>query len=253
MEVVLVPSTVGGGVGQFLSTYLLNGRVAIDAGGLGLFGTPAEQARVGHVFLTHTHIDHVASLPILLDNVYRLAAECITVHASRFVLDSLQTDLLNDRLMPDLFRLSREQAPFLRTAELEAGVPVEVNGLRLTPVPVDHVVPTFAFLVEDDEAAVAVVTDTAPTEAVWDLARRTPRLRGVFLEATFPEAEGRLAAVSKHLTPRLFAAEVAKLPPGVPVIAVHIKPRHYAEVVAELAALGLPNVQVGEPGRCYRF
>lgn len=253
MDVVLVPSTVGGGVGQFLSTYLINGAVAIDAGGVGLFGTPAEQARIRHVFLTHSHIDHVASLPILLDNVYQLGDDCVTVHASRPVLSSLQTDLFNDRVMPDLIRLSRQQPPFLRTEELEAAVPVTAAGLRVTPVPVDHVVPTFAFLVEDDTAAVAVVTDTGPTEAVWDLARRTPNLRGVFLEATFPDAEGPLAAITKHLTPRLFAAEVAKLPPGVSVLAVHIKPRYYHEVVTELRALGLPNVEVGAPGRTYRF
>jgi len=39
----------------------------------------------------------------------------------------------------------------------------------------------------------------------------------------------------------------------VPFIAVHIKPRFYDTVVAELNALEFPEVQVGIPGGIYVF
>jgi len=38
----------------------------------------------------------------------------------------------------------------------------------------------------------------------------------------------------------MFRQEVAKMPSGVRVVAMHIKVRHHAEVIRELDALGLP-------------
>jgi hypothetical protein len=37
------------------------------------------------------------------------------------------------------------------------------------------------------------------------------------------------------------------------VLAVHIKPRYYAQVVQELQAFGLPNVEICNPTSLYDF
>jgi ribonuclease BN (tRNA processing enzyme) len=238
---------------QFLTSYLLNETVALDAGCLGLHRTPREQARVRHILLSHTHLDHLASLPMLLDNTYQSGSGCVTVYGNDAVLDCLRRDVFNDRLWPDFIRLSGERPPFLRLERLEPGRPVEVEGLRITPVPVDHAVPTLGFLVEAGSAAVLFPSDTGPTEAIWQRANATANLRAVFLEATFPQAMAGLAEVSRHLTPPLFAAEVRKLRRPARLIAVHISPRFYSEVVDELQALGLPNLEIGQPGKTYEF
>src|SRR5437867_91622 len=168
MKVLLVPSAVGAAPLQYLTTLLVNGSVAFDAGSLGLFGTPAEQARVRHVFLTHAHLDHVASLPMFLENVSDDSDECPVVHASEPVLEALRKDILNDRVFPDFVRLSRDGPPLVRLEPIEPGRPVCVEGLTVTAVPVDHIVPTVGYLIDDGTAAIAFVTDTAPTDAVWE-------------------------------------------------------------------------------------
>src|SRR5206468_12905432 len=139
-----------------------------------------------------------------------------------------------------------EQAPFLKMAELKPEEPVELEGLRITPIPVDHVVPTFSFLVEDEHAAVLIVGDTGPTEAIWQYANRTPNLKAVFLEATFAASLAWLAEVSKHLTPSLFAREISKLKRKTGVVATHIKARYREQVIRELEALRLPGLEIGE-------
>src|SRR3954453_23967883 len=111
MKVMLVPSAFGAGPVQYLTTLLVDDTVPVDAGSLGLYGTPAEQARVRHVFLTHAHIDHVGSLPIFLENVSDDSAHCPTVHAPPAVLEVIRTDVLNDRLFPDFVRLSNDGPP----------------------------------------------------------------------------------------------------------------------------------------------
>jgi ribonuclease BN (tRNA processing enzyme) len=188
--VTLLPSTVCGEEPcQFLTSYLIGQALAIDAGSLGYHGSLEVQTRVRHVLISHSHIDHLASPPVFLENVYRSGPDCVTVHAGEAVLDSLQCDLFNDRVWPDFINLS-PTAPFLRLSKLEEGRLVELEGLRITPVAVNHVVPTFGFLVEDDRSAVVIPTDTGPTDAIWQYANRSPNLKADFLEATFPRLDG---------------------------------------------------------------
>ncbi len=254
MKVLLVPSaSAGNDTLQYATSYLVNDTLAVDAGSLGFHGTTQDQARVRHVLLSHTHIDHLASLPIFVENAYEGKPDCVTVHGSRTVLDCLRSDLFNNRVWPDFLALSPPDAPFLRLAALEAGEVYELDGLRVTPVDVNHVVPTQGFFIEDASAAVLIASDTGPTDDIWRRAAAMPNLRAVFLEACFPNNMQWLADVSKHLTPQTFAAEIRKLNRPVAVYAVHIKARFHDQVVRELHDLGLPQLHIGEFGRAYTF
>lgn len=256
MKVHIVPSSVGeSSRHQILATYLINDSVAIDAGVLGLLSPLDAQRRVRHVFLSHSHLDHLATLPVFIDNVYTPGPECPSVWGSPQVLETLQRDLFNDRLWPDMIRLSGEESPFLRLEAVSAEQPVKVEGLRVTPIELDHVVPAFGFLVEElaTEVAVLFVSDTGPTERIWQVADQTPGLKGIFLEASFPNSMRWLADKAAHLTPELFRDELAKLKRPVPVHVIHVKLAFEAQILAELRALQLPNLVVAEPGTTLEF
>jgi cAMP phosphodiesterase len=256
MKVTLVPSAVSAGPGgraTFLTSYVVNGTLAIDAGALGLLGDLSAQFQVKDILLTHSHMDHIASLPIFLETVFQTPGGCVTLHASQATLDCLRRDIFNDRVWPDFIGMSEKGLPFVRVSVLEPHRAVEIAGLRVIPIPVDHVVPTLGFLIEGPEATVAVPSDTGPTEEFWEAGRNAANLKAVFLEASFPDKMESLAVISKHLTPAMFTAEARKLGREVPFIAVHIKSRFFDEVVAELQAIGGIQVMVGEPGRTYEF
>lgn len=252
MKVTLLPSAFEGPF-QFLTSFLINDRIAIDAGSLGLVRPPEEQAQIKHVFLSHTHIDHIASLPIFVENAYEGKADCVSIYGSEAVLECLRQDLFNDRVWPDFLRLSPAKAPFLRLVPLTPGLAVELDGLRVTPVPVNHVVPTLGFLIEGPDAEVVIPSDTGPTEEIWRRANSLGNLKAVFLEATFPDEMAELATLSQHLTPATFRQELNKLTKPVTAIAIHIKPTYRATVVRQLGALGLPKLLIGEGGREYTF
>ena len=238
---------------QYVTSYLINGTVGIDAGATGFHATPGDQEAIEHVFLTHSHIDHTASLPIFVENAWTPAAGCPTIYGSRETLHAVQTHIFNDVIWPDFVSLSRNMPPFLRLCPVEAEVPVEAAGLTVTPVHVNHLVPTLAYVVSDSKSAVIFGADSGPTERIWEVARQTPNLRAVFLEACFPNSLEGLARASLHLTPDMFAGEVAKIPAGVKIVAVHIKVRYREHVVRELEALGLANLEIGECERDYIF
>jgi len=249
MKIQVVGSAAGESEGRhFAASYVVNDAIAIDAGTVGFMSSVDSQRRVKHVFISHTHLDHIASLPIYLDNVYEAGPECPTIYGSENVRETLMSDILNDRTWPDLVRLSLDEFPFLRLVNIEAGQAVSVEGLTVTPIALDHVVPTFGFILEDDTTAIAIVSDTSPTDAIWKAAAARPNLRAVFLESAFPNSMRWLADKAGHLTPELFAMEYAKLGRDVPVIAIHIKPAYHEEVVRELESLGLPSLRIGYPG-----
>jgi hypothetical protein len=136
---------------------------------------------------------------------------------------------------------------------LQNEVSVDVAGLNVTPVCVEHTIPTFAYVVQDGVTAVIFGADSAPTTRLWEIAKRTPALKAVFLEASFPNRMRNLAEVSRHLTPEMFGSEAAKMPAGVKLIAVHMKVRYRFEIEAELNRLGLPLLEIGECEREYVF
>ena len=216
---------------QYVTSFLINTSVAIDAGCIGFWGTPQQQEGVKHVFLTHSHIDHTASLPIFIENAWTPAEGCPIVYGSHETLDDVQTHIFNNKLWPDFIAISKTMSPFLRVCPLQAEVPACADGLTITPVRVNHVVPTLGYVIRDGESAVIFAGDSGPTERLWEIAHQTSGLRAVFLEACFPNSMTRLAEVSLHMTPEMFGREVAKMPKDITVVAVHIKVRYRDQVI----------------------
>jgi cAMP phosphodiesterase len=251
MRVRLLPSAPDGSGHQFLTSYLINDTVAIDAGCLGFYGTPADQAKVTAVFITHSHADHVCSLPIFAMNVHDHARRGVTVHSHQHVLDCLRTDVFNGRVWPDFVSIRVGGTPLVQLELVVPGRAVRVDGLSVTAVAVDHAVPTVAYIVDDGMSAVVFSSDSGPTGEVWAAARELPHVKAVFIGVSFPDEELALANASGHLTPCLFAQELAKLPVGATPVVVHTKAAHRTRIVEQLRALGLEQVVLGADDREY--
>jgi ribonuclease BN (tRNA processing enzyme) len=238
---------------QYTSSYTINGTVAVDAGCLGTWSTPEEQQQVKAVFLTHSHVDHVGSLPLFIENVFIPDESCPVIYGHAETIESVRSSVFNDQIWPDFVRLSTPAVPFLRLETLEPEQPVSAFGLKVTPVLVDHVVPTFGYVVDDGTCSVVFGGDSGPTKRLWEVAAEVENLRGVFLEAGFPNSMRWLAGTSRHLTPELFGKEVAKIHEGTRIIAVHLKPRYREEIVNELKSLGIASLVIGECETDYEF
>jgi ribonuclease BN (tRNA processing enzyme) len=236
---------------QYASSYLINGVVSIDAGTLGFHGTPQNQARVRHIFLTHSHMDHIASLPVFLENAYDPEQPEVTIHALPQTLDALRRFVFNDVIWPDFVQMRMPGRPFLQLRELRPEQAQEVEGLRVLPVPVNHIVPTVGYIVSDGKSTVVFSGDTAATQRIWELSGEFPAPRSVFLECTFPDEMEQLALISAHLTPSQFGLERAKMPSIERLFAIHLKDRYRQVMEQQLAALRLPELVIAEGDACY--
>ncbi len=236
-----------------MTCLLLNGRVALDAGCLAQALSVERQAEVHSILLTHSHIDHLNSLPFFIDNIYALEPGCVDIYAASATVHAVRRHLFNNAFWPDFARLPHNLLPMVRFHELADEVPVEIGDLRVTPIPVTHVVPTYGFLIEDGSAAVLWSSDTGPTVRFWELANETPRVRSLFVETSFDDARQGLADVSQHLTPTTLVRELRKLERPLPIVLHHLKPPCVAAIRSEIAALDLPDVAFIEQDRTYRF
>ena len=254
MKVELLPSTLGDPAArQFSIAVLVNDTIAIDAGTIGLLWPMHRQMAIQNVFLSHSHVDHLATLPLFLDNVYVPGSSCPSVYASVHTEKCLREDIFNDRLWPDFIRLSAEESPFLQLHSLTSEVAVELPNLRVTPVDLNHVVPTLGFVVEETQCAVAFISDTRPTRRIWELLTTIPHLKAVFLECSFPNSFRWLADKSGHLCPLLFQHQLTQIADEVPVFAYHLKPGFYEEIARELKNIPRRHLEIGTPGQAYHF
>ena len=251
MRVRILPSATDGSDQQFLTTFLLNDVLALDAGSLGFHGTPQEQARIGNIVITHSHADHVCSLPTFAMNVMDSCDRPTVVWAHEAVLESLREDVFNGRTWPDFLTLMPLGEPIVKLRPVRPRCPFELEGLTLTAIPVNHPVPTMGYVIEDETSAVVICTDSGPTRELWERAAAIEKLTAVFVGVSFPDECTLLAEASGHLTPRLMRDQIAALRPDVRIVAVHIKPARREEVVAQLVALGLASLSIGTTRSTY--
>jgi 3',5'-cyclic-nucleotide phosphodiesterase len=235
------------------SAFLIDDRVAIDAGALTSGLELAEQARIEVCLVSHAHLDHVRDLSTLADNRCQMNAPTLVVAGTRETLATLRTHFFNGILWPDFSQISSANGPTIRFQELEPEKPTELAGMMVRAVMVSHTIETAAFIVEGPAGAIAYSGDTGPTDRMWEVLNDMPNLRAMMMEVSFPDREQRLATSSGHHTPRTLGADMAKFraPKDLPTLLYHIKPVFQAEVEKECAALPGLNLQVLQIGDHY--
>ena len=216
----------GGIGGRHLQTtsFLVDDDVLIDAGsGVGEL-TLAELTRIDHVFVTHSHLDHVTSIPFLVDTVGGMRSRPVTVHATAATIAILKRHLFNWEIWPDFTEIPTAQAPFMRYQEVELGRGVELDGRRFTPLPAVHTVPAIGYHLDSGASSLVFSGDTGPNDELWKVVNGIPNLKVLIVETAFSNKERQLAEVSKHLCPSMLAEELAKLDLDPEIWITHLKP-----------------------------
>ncbi len=256
MRIQLLPSTFDGHgratAEQRLTCFLVDDSVAIDAGSIAIALTPEQRATVRDIIITHPHMDHIASLPIFIDDLYPTLKEPVRVYATPEVITLLERDVFNWNVYPRFSGLKNEYGLVMEYVPIPIGKEFEVAHLKVTAIPVNHIVPTVGLIVSDGVSTVAFSSDTAETDEFWEVINRIPRVSALLIEASFPNSMSELAEVSRHFTPASLNQELRKLTHNsLDILTVHIKPAYRDTIIAELEALNVPKLAVMEPGKTY--
>jgi cAMP phosphodiesterase len=258
MRVQLLPSTFdsqGRATSeQRLTCFLIDECVAVDAGSIALALTTEQRQNVRDIIVTHPHMDHIASLPIFIDDLFETLKSPVRVYATPEVIDLLERDIFNWNVYPRFSELKNEFGPVMEYVPIPKNEEFKVAHLTATAVAVNHIVPTVGVIVSDGKSTVAFSSDTAETDEFWKVINRVPRINALLIEASFPDSMAKLAEVSRHYTPASLERDLQKLNHnGLDILAVHIKPAYRQLVIDELKALKIPKLGVMESGRVYTW
>jgi ribonuclease BN (tRNA processing enzyme) len=216
----------GGIGGRHLRTtsLLVDHDVLIDAGtGVGDVSL-AELARIDHIFLTHSHLDHVCAIPFLVDTVGSMRDKALTVYAIEPTLEIIRNHLFNWSIWPDFTQIPTPSKPWMQYQVVQLGQTVEVRGRKFTPLPANHAVPGIGYQVDSGRASLVFTGDTTTNDPLWKIVNQIANLRYLIIETAFCNRELDLAIASKHLCPSLLADELAKLEREAEVFITHLKP-----------------------------
>ncbi len=241
--------------GHRTTCFLVDGRLAIDAGALTASLSLEQLLAVDDIVLTHSHFDHVKDVPLLSDLLVGRRRKPVRVHASRACARTLRRSIFNGELWPDFTRIPDPRRPIIEIRAFDPERPFRAGRYTVKPVPVCHPVESVGFVLSDGRSSIAVSGDTGPTSRFWKKVNAEKRRLGALLvELSFPNEMQELADLSGHLTPRTLAAELGKLErDGFPVLLYHLKPQHLAELRREVAALALDHVRVLRQGDVFTF
>ena len=238
-------------LGFHLTSFLVNDSILLDAGSPTEALTLKEQGAVNHIFLSHTHLDHIKDIAFLADNrsLKRLGGNSsnhITIHSLQENLDTLKKHFLNGHIWPDFTCLPSKKDPTLLLHAIQAEETVEVDGLKITAIAVNHPVPCTGFLLDQGDAQFIYSADTGPTDRLWEIANAQPNLKGVIIDCSFPNAFQHIADISGHLTAKGMAQELRKLDGfgKVPVYLYHMKPETLNIMAAEVEAENIPHLRM---------
>jgi cAMP phosphodiesterase len=239
---------------QRLTCFLIDDCVAVDAGSIAIALTNEQRGKVRDIIVTHPHMDHIASLPIFIDDLYPFLKRPMRVHATPEVIDLLERDVFNWNVYPRFSDLKNDYGPVMEYVPIPICHSFPVAHLTVTAVPVNHIVPTVGLIVSDGHTSVAFSSDTAETEEFWKLVNKQKHLEALLIEASFPNRMAKLAEVSRHFTPASLGEELKKLTHnGMDIMAVHLKPSYRDEIMKQLDELQIPKLKVMEPGKIYSW
>ena len=230
-----------GGIGGELRTtsLMLDDDILIDAGtGISTLSL-AEMSKLQHIFLTHSHLDHVANLPLLVDSIFEKIKRPITVHAQPATIKALKDHIFNWVIWPDFSTLPDENDPVMAFNEVSPGTIVTVGDREFEMIPVNHSVPSVGYYIRQGEKAFAFSGDTTTNETFWAGLNLRDKLDVLIIEVAFPNSQLVLSKAAYHYCPRLLAADIVKLEHQPKIYISHPKPGQEQEIAAELRACGV--------------
>ena len=250
MQIKILGWSGGIGAGLRTTSFMLDDDILIDAG-TGLGDLPLNQMTgIRHIFLSHSHMDHIAGLPLLADSMFGVHEEPIVVHAQEKTIKALKVHIFNWIIWPDFSELPNKEHPCIRFEEMQPGEKIMIRQREIEMIPVNHTVPSVAYCVTGRNGAAAFSGDTTTNDTLWSALNKHEKVDLLFIEAAFANLDLEISRISKHYCPQLLAKDLKKLNHQPEIWLTHFKPGDediiYQECMDSIDGLSVHRLSGGE-------
>jgi cAMP phosphodiesterase len=225
-----------GGIGKELHTtsFLIDDSILIDCGtGIGTLDLRALK-KIRNVFLTHSHLDHIAGLPLLIDTIFDTLTTPLTIHGSKETIEALQKHIFNNAIWPDFAVIPSANTPVMQYNILQPDTAYTTGNCTLEMVPVNHVIPANGYYIECSTGSFAFSGDTTSNDCFWDSLNNKKSLDYLFVESAFPNREIEICKLAYHYCPQLLSTDLKKLKHRPKIYISHLKPGSEDETMNEI-------------------
>ncbi|MDQ1363045.1 MAG: hypothetical protein QG652_905 [Pseudomonadota bacterium] len=242
-----------GGIGQQLrtSSYLVDDDILLDAGtGVGDLGMD-EMRKLRRIFITHSHMDHILSIPLLVDTLFSSLKQPLEIHARAETIEILRRHIFNWKIWPDFSELPNRQNPVMIFRPMQPGDVIDFNGRQIEMIDVSHTVPACAYAVTSGGRTLVYSGDTSTNDVLWTRLNQYPRIDFMIMESAFANHDLQLSQLAKHYCPSLLAEDLKKFRHRPQLGISHLKPGEEQRIMDEChAAMGnewsLHQLKTGE-------
>ena len=255
MKIDLLGVSGGSTNSNNLTSFFIDDFLAIDAGSLSQTLSIEQQRKVSDILISHSHLDHTLSLPFLADNLFGEIEKPLQIWAASPVIKALKDHVFNEVTWPDFSILPSPEKPTIAFSVLEPEETFTIRHLKITPVPVNHVVPCFGYFIEStiSNSCILYTGDTCNTDRIWQLANEKKNLNAVIVDCSFPNEYEALAVSSGHMTPKLLRRDLDKLKVDCDILVYHIKPPNEELLRQQLNAVGIARLLTDLQGKSVRY
>ncbi|MDR2209279.1 MAG: 3',5'-cyclic-nucleotide phosphodiesterase [Azoarcus sp.] len=229
-----------GGIGcedSRTSSFFVDDDVLVDCGtGVGDLGFE-ELRRISHVFVSHSHIDHIAAIPLLVDSIGEVCRHTVTIYATPETLHILRAHVFNWLVWPDFTAIPDRRFSYLRLQSIQIGESLQLGTRTFTALPVLHTVPGAAWLLDSGETQLIYSGDTTYSPDLIAAINTCQSLRYLIMETAFPEEMHAMAIAARHLCPGILKTMLNELTVSPEVFISHLKPGMSDRIMEQVDAL----------------
>ncbi|WP_457622483.1 MBL fold metallo-hydrolase [Persephonella sp.] len=226
------------------STFLINENICIDGGHI-IDPLQDDIFKVEHIFLTHSHFDHISDIPYLLDLTFARREKPLFIYGLNETIRSLKDYLFNQKIWPDFYNIKLPDSKHisLQFVEISFFEEYSIEDITIKPVPAEHTVPTAGFILNDQ---ILISGDTASIDDLTGIIRKIPGLKTLFVDISFPEKMEEMAYISKHHSTKTIRNVLEKINSNVNVYGYHLKPLYVRDIKEELKDEDIYFLKEGE-------
>ncbi len=219
----------------------LNEANVIDAGNL-LDTLEEFTTKIETIWLTHSHLDHIADIAYILDDYYMQLEHPIRIAARAETIKTLRECFFNEKIWPDFskIKLANANGYCIEYYPIELGKRYEIGkNETIEAFETDHTVPSCGYIYTQEGSSILITADTYDITNIINIIDQRLDITAAVFECSFPANMQQLAKESKHLTPKLLFSRLEKLErDDVKIYINHIKPMFLKQMITEIETYG---------------
>ncbi len=242
MKIKILGCSGGRSIDGDPTCFLIDDKILIDTGAVTTKLDDEALKNLEHLIITHSHFDHIADLPFLMEKLFWVKKDVFNIHSSKESRDTILSHVLNNSVWPNLVEIAKSRNDIFKWNVINNSNTFNISNYEITSIRVNHIIPTDGLIIDDGKYSIAFTADTYITEEFWKMCNEKSNLKSVIADVSFPDHMDETAELTRHLTPKLFFEETKKLNrDDITYYISHLKPLFKNEVLQDLSKLSNHN------------